>query len=513
MNEIKALNWMIRFVPVFAVILTASCNQNSRSIYAGETLAKKYCQSCHAFPDPSLLDVKSWETGVLPNMGPRLGIFAFKGKRYPSLRYDRYVPRSYYPSKPLINPDQWQDILNYYQAKAPDNLPPQKRQLPIKNDLKLFTASAPPVQHPNPTTCFIHIDTVSFPHTLLQSDIFTENVTRFDRHLNRIDSVHSSGPVLDIDFSSHQMILCNVGILNPTNGKFGRLERVIKSSANKMQPDSSFLIDTLQRPVQVMAADLNMDGKTDYLVCEFGYLTGSLSWYENMGNNKYSRKVLRDVPGAIKAYLTDYNHDGLPDLVVLFAQGEEGIFLFKNRGHGEFDNTEVLRFPPAYGSSYFEMDDFNHDGFPDILYTCGDNADFSTVLKPYHGLYIFLNDGHWHFTQRYFFPINGCYKAIARDFDNDGDLDIAAISFFADYARQPEEGFVYLENTGQFNYAPHSMSETQKGRWLTMDAGDLDGDGKPDIVLGNFSVAPGFIRSAVNWKQGPPFLFLKNTGK
>jgi hypothetical protein len=46
-----------------------------------------------------------------------------------------------------------------------------------------------------------------------------------------------------------------------------------------------------------------------------------------------------------------------------------------------------------------------------------------------------------------------------------------------------------------------------------MDAADIDGDGKIDIVLGNFSIAPGFIKSSTHWNQGPPFLLLKNTGK
>jgi hypothetical protein len=259
--------------------------------------------------------------------------------------------------------------------------------------------------------------------------------------------------------------------------------------------------------------DLNGDGKLGELVCEFGHLTGALSWYENLGDNHYSRHVLRPIPGAIKAYVQDYNHDGLPDLFVLFAQGEEGIFLFTNRGHGQFDEKEILNFPPSYGSTYFEMDDFNHDGFPDIVYTCGDNADFSVVLKPYHGVYIFLNDGHWNFKQRYFFPINGCYKAMARDFDGDGDLDLAVISFFADYRNQPEEGFVYLENKGDFDFLPHSLPATQRGRWLTMDVGDLNGDGKPDILLGNFSIAPSFIKPRVDFKKGPAFLYLKNVSR
>ena len=128
----------------------------------------------------------------------------------------------------------------------------------------------------------------------------------------------------------------------------------------------------------------------------------------------------------------------------------------------------------------------------------------------FRSVYIFLNDGKNHFTEKYFFPVNGCYKAIPRDYDKDGDLDIAAISFFADYARQPEEGFVYLENKGNFNFQPYTIPETNKGRWLTMDAGDMDGDGKVDIVLGNFSVAPVMIKPQVDWAKGPVFLLLKN---
>jgi len=509
-----------QYIIILGALFIFSCKQYNRnqshkqipasSIDSGEVLAKQYCQSCHAFPEPALLDVKSWEQGVLPNMGPRLGIFNFKWNAYPSMRRDRNLPAGYYPSRPLLAPEEWQHIMDYYLAMAPDVMPAQQRPFAIKNDLSLFRISSPAQSKANPTTCYIQVDTSRSPHSLLQSDIFRRSVVRYDRNLQPVDSLPSSGPVIDIDLHATPQVVTNIGQLNPTNARLGKLENLLQNQNGHMFLDSVLHIDSLQRPVQSVQVDLNADGKPDELVCEFGHLTGALSWYENLGNNQYTRHVLRPVPGAIKAYVRDYNQDGLPDLIVLFAQGEEGIFLFTNRGHGQFDQKEILRFPPSYGSSYFEMDDFNQDGFPDILYTCGDNADFSQVLKPYHGVYIFLNDGHWNFSRKYFFPINGCYKAMARDFDGDGDLDLAVISFFADYGTQPEEGFVYLENTGDFIFMPHTMPETQQGRWLTMDVGDLDGDGKPDIFLGNFSVAPGFIKTLIPWEAGPSFLYLKN---
>ena len=135
---------------------------------------------------------------------------------------------------------------------------------------------------------------------------------------------------------------------------------------------------------------------------------------------------------------------------------------------------------------------------------------FSPVSKPYHGVYIFLNDGKNNFRQQYFYPINGSYKAIAQDFDNDGDLDLATISFFADYKNHPEEGFVYLKNNGNFNFTPYSLDVTKYGRWLTMDAGDFDGDGKFDLMLGNFSLMDPVFKASIDWKLQPPFLVLKN---
>ena len=512
-------------MPVFFLTISiVSCNNknykrnsthqyvSSESIEKGQKLSKMFCQSCHMLPDPSLLDAKSWEKGVLPHMGPRLGIFDYKLQSYPRSR-DLSIGPDFYPSYPVLSPADWQNILDYYEATSPDSLPHQRRSIPIKMGLSLFSVQKPQINYPNSATSYLKIFPPDSSNSIIIGDAVRNKLYFLNNHLQINDSVKTYGPVVDVDFNKNSMLACDIGVLNPNNGKFGKAEVIKLNSKGKLYKDSVPLIKDLQRPVQITTVDLNNDGRQDYLVCEFGFLTGSLSWFENEGHGQFKKHVLRNVPGAIKAYVQDYNHDGLPDLWVLFAQGEEGVFLFTNKGNGNFDQEQVLRFPPSYGSSYFELDDFNNDGYPDILYTCGDNADFSPVLKPYHGVYIFINDKSNHFKQKFFYPIDGCYKAIAKDFDGDGDLDIATISFFADYENQPEEGFVYFENTGNFNFKPYSLKGTEAGRWLTMDAGDIDGDGKPDLILGNFSIGPSMMKHKVDWKQSPPFIILKNTGK
>jgi hypothetical protein len=200
-------------------------------------------------------------------------------------------------------------------------------------------------------------------------------------------------------------------------------------------------------------------------------------------------------------------------VLVLMGQGQEGIFLFLNQGRGRFAGQALLRFPPVYGSSYLDVADFNHDGFPDLVYTNGDNADFSFSLKAYHGIRIYLNDGQNQFRQAFFYPLHGATKVIPEDFDQDGDLDLAAIAFFPDYARQPQESFVYLENKGGLRFDAATFANSGAGHWLTMDAGDLDQDGDADLVLGASLQTPAYVPPAIRsgwFAGGVSILVLRN---
>jgi len=39
-----------------------------------EALARQYCITCHLFPEPDLLDKKTWTSQVMPRMAIRMGL-------------------------------------------------------------------------------------------------------------------------------------------------------------------------------------------------------------------------------------------------------------------------------------------------------------------------------------------------------------------------------------------------------------------------------------------------------
>jgi hypothetical protein len=485
---------------------------SAASTQEGEALAAVYCQSCHVLPDPAWLDSKTWEHGVMPAMGPRLGIFSHRGVDYPNLRKDPRVAPAFYPTQPWLDEAQWQKIIDYYVGRSPASLPGQDRKHPIEMSLPQFAVEFPPTKFPEPATSFVRILEGNPLRGLIVSDVLREQTYLLDEKLAKLAAAPMSGSIVNLDVHEDGTLLaCDIGQMDPNVGREGKAQFLRLGSANVLSAGPGNLFEDLRRPVQVTGADLNDDGRRDYLVCEFGHLEGGLSWMEARRNGTFLRHDLSPLPGAVKAHLHDYNGDGKPDIWALFSQGDESIVLFTNKGRGVFQQKTVLRFPSVYGSSYFELADFNHDGHPDVVHACGDNGDFTNILKPYHGVYVYLNDGSNGFAQQAFFPINGCNKAVARDFDGDGDLDIAATSFFADYQKQPEEGFVYLQNMGGLDFRPFSLEDGKRGRWLTMDAGDIDGDGDQDLVLGNCSMLPSTLKSAYNWSAAPSILLLRNS--
>ncbi|RYU96672.1 FG-GAP repeat domain-containing protein [Emticicia agri] len=492
-----------------SLLFIISCQyKKEASQQSGEELAKVHCASCHLFPEPELLDKDTWEKNVLPEMAVQSGFQIVGGAVYPDIQQEKQGDSSYLVSKAVMSVEDWGKIVAYYAEKAPQKIAPQNR--PSVTEISaLFDVSARQVQKNGfPATSYLKIDEGN--QQLYEASYFDSSLNVFDKNLKPVSSRKLKATIVDIDFredlkkpGTRSGFLTSIGLMHPNDLKKGKLLDFNATAQSKA------LIDSLQRPVQSIAVDLDNDGYKDQLICSFGNTKGVLAWYKNMQGKGYTKKVIRELPGAIKAYITDENKDGLPDIWVLFAQAQEGIFLLMNKGNGEFDTKEILRFPSVYGSSYFELIDLNKDGYKDILYVNGDNADLTRhLMKNYHGVYAYLNNGKNQFRQAFFFPINGCYKAIARDFDKDGDIDIATISYFPDKKNQPQEGFVYLESQGKFNFKPYTIKEVNAGKWLTMDAGDIDGDGDDDLIIGNLDWNKQYNPELA--RKDTAFLLLKN---
>jgi hypothetical protein len=397
-----------------------------------------------------------------------------------------------------VHPDDWQKISDYYLKSAPDKPLPQAPKPPVSYDLPLFKIRKPAQQVDNLVT-LLKYEPVS---RRIAVGSRRGNLFFLNSGLQKVDSVVTfSAPSGLRGRADGSIDVLTMGTMDPNDLMNGELLHIDRNPATR-KIDRTVLLKRLQRPVEATYADLNGDGKEDILVCQFGFYAGQLSWFENAGST-YIEHVLEPLPGAVRTVVTDMNGDGKADIVALLSQSDEQVAIYNNEGGGRFWKKTVLRFPPVFGSSYLDVVDFDKDGDMDLLYTNGDNADYSNSLKRYHGIRLFQNDGNFKFRQVWFYPLYGATKAVARDFDGDGDLDVAGIAFYPDFSRNRAESFVYLENRGNGRFRPKSFREADLGAWLTMDVADVDQDGDEDILLGSFAfrVTPTPKELINRWRQ------------
>lgn len=464
------------------------------------SLAKRHCSSCHLFPDPSLLKKETWETGVFPEMSLRMGLDLSELMQKNPDEVNEIIQAI--PPSPAVTQEEWEAIREYYITNAPESLRQHEAQATLPLNQFAVSSVSLPLTGRNMLTMVRH-------------DPFSKKIfigTRKGKLYRLLpsfaleDSLDLGSAPSEIIFSdTEEPIISCMGIMDPNDQPAGSVIQL-----NSFRDKPAELIDSVKRPVYLEKADMNNDGEQDLLVSAFGNFTGGLYVYEKRQGD-YVRHPVHPFPGTRKTIVRDMNGDGLPDILALISQGDEQIALFTNRGNFRFSYRVLLKFLPVYGSSYFDIRDFNGDTHPDILYTNGDNADYSPILKPYHGVRIFLNDGKNQFTESLFYPMHGASMAKAVDFDEDGDLDIAAISFFPDFENHPEQTFIYLENNAG-KFTAYTTPLAAYSRWMILESSDIDNDSDMDIILSALAFPTAVPDSLVrSWKEkNISLLVLKN---
>ena len=452
----------------FLLILVVVSCKKEKPISKNEILYNQYCASCHVAPSIGDLPKDIWKNSVLPDMVSRMKVEEI---------YE--IPNEDQIARPKIKLKDWSNLQNYIIGLAPTNL--KKNVKPKIEPLALF--SQKPIALDNQNGALITY--LGFNNT--DSKLYYGTVVGELNSYNFVDKKvikkhQLQTPVTWYNKTKQTEYITEVGILDPSELEKGNIVRI--SSL-----DTISLTEKFHRPVHNLVKDLNEDGNLEMVVSEFGNETGRLSLVTKNSLSTINKTSLMNLPGSIRTVAEDMNNDGKLDIISIFSQGNESIIIFYQEENLSFRAEKVLEFSPVYGSSWFELIDYNNDGFKDIITVNGDNADKSYEQKPYHGMRIHLNDGNNNFNERYFYPLNGATRVIANDFDQDNDIDFALISTFPDYDSAPELSFVYLENTNSSDYIfkTQTLTNPNSGRWFLMDKGDIDQDGDDDIILSSFT--------------------------
>ena len=190
-------------------------------------------------------------------------------------------------------------------------------------------------------------------------------------------------------------------------------------------------------------------------------------------------------PEAITA--GDLNGDRKPDLVTVSHSEEfveEGcpihvVSVLLNRGDGTFGARRD--FPTSGCPLDVAIGDMNGDGKPDLV-----SANWSDWEDPDAGpstVSLLLNEGEGTFEPERAYPTGpGAVSVAVADVNDDGALDVATGSGASFGCASIATASVLL-NRGDGTLGPKHKYRT--GRCPTVALGDLDGDGRPELVTGN----------------------------
>ncbi len=260
-------------------------------------------------------------------------------------------------------------------------------------------------------------------------------------------------------------------------------------------------------------ADVNADGLDDVFIGGAKDQAGQLLVQDRAGRFARSNAGLFDadqISEDVGAVFFDANGDGATDLYVVsggseYSEGASALQdrLYLNDGRGKFRKAVGSLPDESVSGSRVVPADFDGDGAMD-LFVGGRVVPWRYGTDPVSTL--LRNDGKGHFTDvtakaaPELANIGMVTDAVWRDVDADGRVDLVVVGEWMP--------ITVFRNTGggKFKRVEVRGFEKSHGWWNRIVAGDFDGDGRVDFVVGNLGLNGRLHASA----QEPAEMYVKD---
>ncbi len=272
-------------------------------------------------------------------------------------------------------------------------------------------------------------------------------------------------------------------------GTAGNLQLSIGNSDGTFQPPvTAATVSNLGVQVQLLSGDLNGDGKQDVVAIAQSSGLGSLVSLIGNGNGTFQTpSALQQVPknnAVIQAVLGDFNGDGKPDLAMIAVTSSNNgvLYLYAGNGDGTFAAPTTLdTYATNIVSNQVQAIDLNRDGKLDLVVITGPQGGTSAPT-----MNIYLGKGDGTFTSSAIPNVGGqnflCPEAYfgAGDLNGDGIPDLVVAGGFAG---QQVSGILLLGNgDGTFKTGTTLNIGNNYTPVGPIQIQDLNNDGKADLL-------------------------------
>ncbi|MGB9232931.1 MAG: VCBS repeat-containing protein, partial [Terriglobales bacterium] len=263
-----------------------------------------------------------------------------------------------------------------------------------------------------------------------------------------------------------------------------------------------------ERPFSAAVADVNGDGKPDLLVANQCAGNGSctngvVSVLLGNGDGTFQTAVSYN-SGGYESYsiaVADVNGDGHPDLLVANECGSSAtcsnggtVSVLLGNGDGTFQAAASYS-SGGYAAYSIAAADVNGDGYPDLL-VANDCAAGGNCSNGVVG--VLLGNGDGTFQAAVTYNSGGYYadSIAVRDVNADGHPDLlVANQCFDSMCADSGIGVLLGNGDGTFQSAVSYNSGGENP--LSIAVADVDGDGHPDLLVGNECVGNGSCTNGV----------------